>query len=69
VAIENTQPFAPFISDLLQTMLKSCKDPSYTVRNASCSTISHILSTFSEETKDLFEEAFGLLVSHLSENI
>lgn len=54
---------------MLSALLDCFKDASWPVRDCACIACSHFVSTFPEESKEVFDELKELWFSHLSDNI
>jgi hypothetical protein len=50
------EPFKPFIADMLCALLDCFKDASWPVRDCACIACGHFVSTFPQESKDVFAE-------------
>lgn len=63
------EPFKPYVKEMLNALLDCFKDASWPVRDCACVACSHFVSTFPEESKEVFGELSELWFSHLSDNI
>ena len=54
---------------MLSALLDCFKDQSWPVRDCACIACGHFVSTFPEESKEVFGELKDLWLDHLSDNI
>lgn len=63
------EPFKPHVGPMLAALVDCFKDASWPVRDCACLACGHFVSTFPEESKELYPELRKLWIDHLSDNI